>query len=47
MNIMKFRSTADMDETEKRTHFKAVKMVEKELGLDEDSEIRRRIRVFF
>jgi hypothetical protein len=27
-----------MDETEKRTHFKAVKMVEKELGLDEDSE---------
>jgi ribosomal protein L32E len=37
-NIMKSRSTADMDEAEKRTHFKAVKMVEKELGLDEDSE---------
>jgi hypothetical protein len=37
-NIMKFRSTADMDEAEKRTDFKAVKMVEKEVGLDEDSE---------
>jgi hypothetical protein len=37
-NIMKSRSTADMDEAEKRTHFKAVKMVEKELGLNEDSE---------
>jgi hypothetical protein len=37
-NIMKSRSTADMDEAEKRTHFKAVKMVEKEFGLDENSE---------
>jgi hypothetical protein len=37
-NIMKSRSTADMDEAEKHTHFRAVKMVEKELGLDEDSE---------
>jgi hypothetical protein len=27
-----------MDEAEKRTHFKTVKMVEKELGLDADSE---------
>jgi hypothetical protein len=27
-----------MDEAEKRTHFKDVKMVEKELELDEDSE---------
>jgi hypothetical protein len=27
-----------MDEAEKRTHFKAVKMVKKELGLDENSE---------
>jgi hypothetical protein len=35
---MKSRSIADMDEAEKRTHFKTVKMVEKELGLDEDSE---------
>jgi hypothetical protein len=35
---MKSRSTADMDEAEKRAHFKTVKMVEKELGLDEDSE---------
>jgi hypothetical protein len=35
---MKSRSTADMDKAEKRTHFKAVKMVEKELRLDEDSE---------
>jgi hypothetical protein len=35
---MKSRSTADMDEAKKLTHFKAVKMVEKELGLDEDSE---------
>jgi hypothetical protein len=35
---MKSRSTADMDEEEKRTHFKSVKMVEKEFGLDEDSE---------
>jgi hypothetical protein len=37
-NIMKSRSTADMDEAEKCTHFKAIKMVEKELGLDENSE---------
>jgi hypothetical protein len=37
-NIMKSRSTADMDEAEKRTHFKAIKIVEKEFGLDEDSE---------
>jgi hypothetical protein len=37
-NIMKSRSTVDMDEAEKRTNFKAVKMVEKEFGLDEDSE---------
>ncbi|PUZ67150.1 hypothetical protein GQ55_3G410000 [Panicum hallii var. hallii] len=37
-NIMKSRSTVDMDEAEKRTHFKTVKMVEKERGLDEDSE---------
>jgi hypothetical protein len=35
---MKSRSTVDMDEAEKYTHFKTVKMVEKELGLDEDSE---------
>jgi hypothetical protein len=35
---MKSRSAADTDEAEKRAHFKAVKMVEKELGLDEDSE---------
>jgi hypothetical protein len=27
-----------MDEAEKHTHFKAIKMVENELGLDEDSE---------
>jgi hypothetical protein len=27
-----------MDEAEKCTHFKAVKMVEKEIGLDEDLE---------
>ncbi|PUZ54416.1 hypothetical protein GQ55_5G130200 [Panicum hallii var. hallii] len=38
-NIMKSQSTADMDEAEKRTHFKTVKMVEeKEFGLDEDLE---------
>jgi len=37
-NIMKSRSTADMDEAEKRTHSKAVKMVEKELGLYDDDE---------
>jgi hypothetical protein len=37
-NIIKSQSTADMDEAEKRTHFKAVKMVEKEFGLDEDSK---------
>jgi hypothetical protein len=37
-NIMKSRSTADMDEAEKHTHFKAIKMVETELGLDKDSE---------
>jgi hypothetical protein len=35
---MTSRSTADMGEAEKRTHFKTVKMVEKELGLDKDSE---------
>jgi hypothetical protein len=27
-----------MDEVEKRTHFKAIKLVGKEVGLDEDSE---------
>ena len=37
-NIMKSRPTADMDEVEKRTHSKAVKMVEKELGLYDDDE---------
>jgi hypothetical protein len=37
-NIMKSRLTANMDEAEKHTHFKAVKMVEKEFGVDEDSE---------
>ena len=33
---MKDRSTIDMDEAEKCTHAKAMKMVEKELGLQDD-----------
>ena len=35
-NKMKDRSTADMDEAEKRKHAKALQMVEKELGLEDD-----------
>lgn len=37
-NKMKDRSTTDMDEAEKRTHAKAMKMVEKELGLQDDED---------
>ena len=35
---MKDRSTADMNEAEKRKHAKAIQMVEKELGLEDDDE---------
>ena len=37
-NKMKDRSTDDMNEAEKRKHAKAIKMVEKELGLEEDDD---------
>lgn len=37
-NKMRDRSTADMNEAEKRTHAKAIKMVEKELGLQDDED---------
>jgi hypothetical protein len=37
-NKMKDRSTTDMDEEEKRKHAKAMKMVEAELGLDDDED---------
>lgn len=37
-NKMKDRSTTDMDEAEKRKHDKAMKMVEKELGLQDDED---------
>lgn len=37
-NKMKDRSTTDMDEADKRTHTKAMKMVEKELGLHDDED---------
>ena len=37
-NKTKDRSTTDMDEEEKRTHAKAMKMVEKELGLQDDED---------
>ena len=37
-NKMKDRSTTGMDEAEKRTHAKAMKMVEKELGLQDDED---------
>ena len=37
-NKMKDRSTTNMDEADKRTHEKAMKMVEKELGLHDDDE---------
>ena len=37
-NKMKDRSTADMDDAEKRKHAKALKMVEKELGLEDDDD---------
>jgi hypothetical protein len=37
-NKMKDRSTADMDAAEKRKHVKAIKMVEKELGLEDDDD---------
>ena len=33
---MKDRSTADMDEAEKRKHAKALQIVKKELGLEDD-----------
>ena len=35
-NKMKDRSTADMNEEDKRKHAKALKIVEKELGLEDD-----------
>jgi hypothetical protein len=35
---MKDRSTDDMNEGEKRKHAKAIKMVEKELGLEDDDD---------
>ena len=37
-NKMKDRSTTDMDEAEKRKHDKAMKIVEKELGLEDDED---------
>ncbi|CAM0945534.1 unnamed protein product [Alopecurus aequalis] len=37
-NKMKDRSTADMNEAEKRKHAKAIQMVEKELGLEDDDD---------
>ncbi|XP_071682401.1 uncharacterized protein [Lolium perenne] len=37
-NKMKDRSTVDMNEAEKRKHAKAMKMVEKELGLEDDDD---------
>ena len=37
-NILKGRSTRDMDPAERRTHGRAVKMVEKELSLLNDEE---------
>ena len=37
-NILKGRSTRDMDPAERRTHGSVVKMVEKELGLLDDEE---------
>jgi hypothetical protein len=37
-NKMKDRSTVDMNEAEKRKHAKAMKMVEKELGLEDDAD---------
>ncbi|XP_008678146.3 glutathione S-transferase T3 [Zea mays] len=44
-NILKGRSTRDMDPAERRTHGRAVKMVEKELGLlydeEEEPEVER------
>jgi hypothetical protein len=37
-NKMKDRSTDDMNEAEKRKHAKAIKMCEKELGLEDDED---------
>jgi hypothetical protein len=37
-NILKGRSTRDMDPVERRIHANIVKMVEKELGLVDDEE---------
>ncbi|KAK1686259.1 hypothetical protein QYE76_047107 [Lolium multiflorum] len=37
-NKMKDRSTADMNEAEKRKHAKAIQMVENELGLEDDAD---------
>jgi ribosomal protein L32E len=37
-NKMKDRSTADMNEAEKCKHAKAIKMVKKELGLEDDDD---------
>ena len=37
-NKMKDRSTTNMDEAEKRTHEKAINMVEKELGFHDDED---------
>ena len=35
---MRDRSTANMNEAEKRTHAKAIKIVEKEFGLEDDED---------
>ncbi|CAM0905273.1 unnamed protein product [Alopecurus aequalis] len=37
-NKMRDRSTADMDEQDKRKHVKALRIVEKELGLEDDDD---------
>jgi hypothetical protein len=40
-NILKGRSTRDMDPAERRTHARVVKMVQKELGLIDDEKRNR------
>ena len=44
---MRDRSTADMNEAEKRTHAKAIKMVEKEFGLQDDEDEEEDQNLFF